>query len=42
MPDDLKAYEAPRFNLFTPDEALAVLVWLLFIAWLADRFGWLA
>ena len=25
------------FALFTPDEALAILVCLLFICWLADR-----
>jgi hypothetical protein len=40
LPDDLKNYrDRDSFSLFSPDEALAILVWLLFIAWLSDRLN---
>ena len=41
LPHDLKLYAENRegMTLFTPDEALAILVCLLFICWLADRMG---
>ena len=40
LPQDLKGFtERDSFSLFTPDEALAILVCLLFICWLADRMG---
>lgn len=43
MQDDLRHFRsADSFALFTPDEAGAICAWLLFIAWLADRMGWLA
>jgi hypothetical protein len=42
LPDDLKDYrDRDSFSLFTPDEALAILFWILFIAWLSDRLNWL-
>ena len=41
LPHDLKHYAEKRegLTLFTPDEALAILVCLLFICWLADRLN---
>jgi len=39
LPDDLRHFHRDSFALFTPDEALAILVCLLFIFWLADRLG---
>lgn len=43
LPQDLKHFKAPdAFRLFTPDESFAICVWLLFVAWVADRVGLLA
>lgn len=41
LPHDLRDYEAPRFYLFSEEEAGYILAALLALAFLADRLGWL-